>query len=292
MNIRRIVAVALTAAATTLTLTGSAHATPEHCNGAPNIYAYGDWECGIPNGYSPWAYIREHDTDSFRRITFDKRTGDYAGRFEVEPGDVPPGTTAERAEVYGLGGGTTLGDERYYAFSIKFATKWKTSEPDSIIVAQWRSANLGATGSPPVAVYTPSGTSDRMRLQLRTGDCTDGSCAYEHGYTVMTGDEFRADRGVWHDFILYVDWSNTVGEVKMWHRTENDGAFTKVIDDDHIPTLQVVDSEIGVTYPKYGIYRLGPQPYTHVLYNDSYCIARLYAVAKSCLPPVLHLQND
>lgn len=265
---------------------GTATANTESCGPAANVYAYGNWECGTPNGWSPWGGIRKHDDESFRRITFETRQGNFAGRFQVDPGDVPPNTGgAERAEVYGLPGATmTEGDSAYYAFSIQFGNKWQQVTGSSIIVAQWRANNLGTVGSPPLALFVPSETADRLRLQQRAGDCSTLPCSYDKGHTVMTGDQFRATRGLWHDFILYVDWSATNGRVKMWHRLEGESEMTHLFDHQNVPTLNMVRGTIGAVYPKFGIYRTSPQPVSHTLYNDSYCVARLYAAALTCLP--------
>lgn len=267
-----------------------------HCSGegAKNIYNYGDWECGTPEGFSPWAYMREAEDYSFRRSTTVVRQGEYSGRFEVRPGDDPNGSGGERAEAYGLRDAQMgEGDAAYYAFSIRHTKQWPQVEKGCCIVAQWRARFSTVTGHPPLMLNTPVGPegrdADGMRILQRAGTCTlppEPTCDHTVNHTLLSGEEFRGDLGKWHDWIIYVDWTATnTGQLKVWHRVEGETDFTPVLDETGVPTLKEIDGEVADVYPKYGIYRPTAQPdVTHVLYNDSYCVARWFEVARTCLP--------
>lgn len=273
-------------------------AAAQDCTGRGDVFRYGNWECGTPSAYSPWANMAEAEDYSFQRVTDNVRQGSYAGRFEVRPGDDPndTGGQSERAEAYGLTGtAQTQGDVVYYAFSTYFPTDWPRTDKGCCIVAQWR-ANNWTTGWPPLMLNTPHGedgsTGDRLGLLQRSGTCElppNQTCERNVGYTLMTGEKFRRDAlGKWHDWIIYVEWSaNRDGRLAVWHRAEDKDSFTRLMDVENIETLKAVvedgQRQIATVYSKYGIYRTDPQPEaTHVMYNDSYCVARWYDAARSC----------
>lgn len=281
---------------------GAGSASAADCSGSGNVFRYGNWECGTPNEYSPWAYMAEAEDYSFQRVTEGVRQGTYAARFDVRPGDDPndTGGKSERAEAYGLSGtAQTEGSAVYYAFSTRYPSNWPQVDQGCCIVSQWR-ANNWETGWPPLMMNTPQGPegnpADGMRLLQRSGLCylpdspQGQSCSHNVNHTLLGGEYFRDHLGEWHDWIIYVDWTATDnGRVKVWHRLQGEDRFTKRLDVSEVPTLKAVENEDGeyevaTVYSKFGLYRTEPQSVTHVLYNDSYCVAKWYAAAKTCLP--------
>lgn len=285
-------ATALSGGSDQLRPAASASAASAFCSGRGSVLSYGNWECGTPKQRSPWGGLASVADYSFQRVTDNVRQGRYAGRFEVRPGDDPSGRgTSERSEVYWLpDAARTEGSSAYYAFSVRFGAKWRQPRRGCCIFAQWR-AKTWSTGWPPLMMVTPKGPSgeiqDRVAVLQRSGICTlppDQRCSNEVNHTLLSGAEFRQTRGKWHDWIVYVKWSAVAGHVKIWHRLQGRSGFKVLLDKNLTSTLKASNGEIATVYPKFGLYRPYPPPFTHVLFNDSYCVARLYSGARGCLP--------
>lgn len=167
--------------------------------------------------------------------------GGRAACFRVEPGDVISG--GERAEIFrDPGGEEDEGELRYYRWSTRFPEDW--SEPEGWgIILQFHS-RFGVP--PPLAVNVRG---DRLLLQ-GSGSQYDDRALYE-GAEIL--DELEL--GVWHDFIMEVEWDRADGHVRVWHRLDGEERWGLRVDDDGVPNIQTDDGDPSSNYMRLGLYR-------------------------------------
>lgn len=180
--------------------------------------------------------------------------GAQATRFEVRPGDRPiaGGARAELAmfdrRVNGMEAGAA---PRYYGWQTFIPADYQPSR-DWQTLAQWHQSQGPPAPSP-------------LKLAL-VRDSAEFALA---GRAEPWGDETwlytaPATRGVWHTFVLGVNWSPDPGEgwVELWH----DGA--KVLERTHRPTQYSLPD--GSPIPnafKHGLYRSPAIAFTQVVYH-------------------------
>lgn len=241
---------------------------------APDITFVGGWEQDL-TGIGNWRYIDMMSEDRFQRVTDVVRTGQYAVRIEVRPGDDPIDSSGERAEVHVM---TDANDNRidenelsgtqYYAFSVRFAPDWQPIDPEGgdpwgVIFQLHGPDALGA--SPSFSIQTL----DQFYVMLHSGDLDSpaNSLAWQF-YPFSNGD---LNPGQWIDIVVRIKFAaDFTGSVYVWRRDEGQSDFTLVLSVDQAPTLQYQSSQgdVGEHYWKHGFYRVEMDTTTHVLWLD------------------------
>jgi Polysaccharide lyase len=198
----------------------------------------GDWETG---DLSQWDMIQRVADDRITIAQDPRRQGNFAGRFEVRPGD-NIGDTSPRAEVASYLH-EQEGEERYYRWFTYFDPNFPTEyEDDFITFTQWRAV-----------------------------DEHDAYTAF-----MVWGDEIELRRdgtrwstplvkGVWHEFIYHVKWSPdpNVGFIELWY--DGELVFPKF----NIETMGGSPGDAVENYVKQGLYKEDNIP-TGVLYHDGF----------------------
>lgn len=147
-------------------------------------------------------------------------------------------------------------------------------------VAQWGQDGLNGKGNPSLSLHAPDKNRDEMFLRRKI--CPEGDCVNVN-YTLLSGDDFRTNLGLWHDWIIRVVWSpDDGGSFDVWHRLEGDSSFGEPLKSDSgVPTMNMNGQSAPPVRSKIGLYR-APHPVTHIMFHDSYCIAEPRAAAESC----------
>jgi len=195
----------------------------------------GDFESG---NLSQWTGRQEVSTDRLAIVADPVNQGKFALRVLVKQGDDPINASGNRNELFQVGR-TEEGTEAYYRWSTMFAPDFPSAK-DWQLFAQWHQPE-DCCGSPPIQLYVYG---EEMRFTVSTNQT----------------EVWRAplQRGVWHDFILHVRFSDNpkVGFVELWY----DGQ-------------QVVPKTFAATransYLKLGLYRSESIRPDGVLYQDA-----------------------
>ena len=235
---RGLVTLMALALASCLYAVGPAASTPPSMNAEEWV---GDFDTG---DFSQWTGIQRAAPDRIRLVTSPVRDGDYAARFEVQPGDFPAGPNGERAELFAATPDRP-GTEWYYAWSTLFPQGFTTDGSWKHIFAQWH--GTGTTSNSSISFQVWHG-----RLVVRVGS----------PYTPTQWKQFDLGplvHDVWQDFVFHVRWApDASGFVEIWRNG-----------------LHVVPLRHGVdcapnegNYLKLGYYR-DPSPTPAVLYEDA-----------------------
>jgi hypothetical protein len=176
------------------------------------------------------------------------RSGVYAARFVVRPGDDPIGSTGERAELLAWTG-ETAGVESWWAWSTYFGDDFEPAPNTQWnIFTQWH--NSGTTGQSNAHFEVNTSTTP-WTLQLRKfgGELIANQ-------VVFTLAPFERNR--WFDFVFHVRWApDDTGFVEVWL----DGQLV-------VPLTYTPTSYFGQgVYLKQGFYRAESSG-TSVVYHD------------------------
>lgn len=201
----------------------------------------GDFETG---DLQQWDGVQEWAPGRVSIERTNVRSGRYAARFEVRPGDRWAGLAGERAEVL-KGVGEVAGVESYWSWSTFFPASF-TSDPTAgfQMFTQWHPP--GGTNLSGVS-FQVSG--ERLVVRVAGGLIPEKWQQSDLGPLV---------RGVWQDFIVHIRWgSDGSGFLEVWRN----GALA-------MPATYAPNIGIGLgTYIKQGFYRL-PSSLTTVILHD------------------------
>ena len=174
-----------------------------------------------------------------------------AGRFEVRDGDTPV-DSGERSEAKAPDWtDVSDGDERWYSFSMMFDRSFPVPADGWCDPMQWHTANAdhsAADGSP--ALNLQCGPDDKLYLQVGDKDM------------MPIG---MLDRGVWHDYLLHVKFSNNPAV-----------AFEEVHRDGQLVLPKTSPRYANMTTPKaylkIGMYRKGTNNGPMVVWHDGMAV--------------------
>jgi hypothetical protein len=222
-----------------------------------------DWEAaGFESG---WGDPQTKAAYSMTRVTSPVRSGSYAARVEVRPGDVlHTGERSELARMLKAGTSTehvenAQSGTKYLGVSVNIPTDWTPPDPNPDgytwgILWQLHSHS----GSPPISF----GVQDQYRLGLSNPVTTGGSPLSEPAL----------NKGKWTDFIFEITFSATnTGAVKIWRRDEGEASFVEVLSRTGIGTLDHSNDH----YWKIGFYR-SPSNHINIYYLDNFVYATTY----------------
>lgn len=213
-------------------------------------------------------------------VSAPRRSGRFAGRFEVRPGD-KPSSSGERAEVAAhYLGHEREGESYYYSFSMLLPPGWVQQMPGWRIPLQFHSVDVDLAGRTPAPALAldflpraglPNGTGrGGLFLELHGGDVT------RTRYGTATRVELlpRPVRtGVWHDFVLYVHWHRERGSVRVWHRTADQPRFVLRAEVEARPNLFFIRTpsvRVARNFMRQGLYRRdNRRGQTSVIYLDA-----------------------
>lgn len=176
------------------------------------------------------------------------RSGAYAARFAVGPGDDPIGSTGERAEVL-VSTGETAGVESWWAWSTYFGDDFEPAPGTHWnIFTQWHNSGTSGQANAHFEVNT-STTPWTLQLRKFGGEPVANQ-------VVFTLAEF--ERNHWFDFVFHVRWApDATGFVEVWL----DGELV-------VPLTYTPTSYFGQgVYLKQGFYRAESSG-TSVVYHD------------------------
>jgi hypothetical protein len=193
------------------------------------------WSGGFENGVAPWTGVQAKD-GGFQIVSAPGRSG-AAARFLVRPGDVPIGSSGERAEVYKQTG-EEAGVESFWRWSVYFPPGSQTS-PDTSwnVFTQWHQAVSGGVQPLSFEIMNQRG---REWFQVRSWG---GNASSPTRRSWRVGPMIR---GKWYDFAAQIRWAaDSNGSLEVWL----DGK--PVIRAPRTPTLYAGES----VYLKQGFYR-------------------------------------
>jgi hypothetical protein len=215
-----------------------------------------DWETG---NTSQWSTVQTVNSQRVQAVRSPVRQGNFAGRFEVRPGEdpfCPSGNCAglgPRAEV-SLNTNEKEGDERWYEWS-SLVDQSVPSTGAFQVISQWHSQ---ADGRPPVAVFVEN---DNLLLMVHPHRAPGDQISFVRAW------QGPVKRGTWRDLKFHIKWSgsDSVGFIEFWldgvRQTFYNGTQTL-----RIRTL--VPGEDN--YFKQGYYRDGSVGGTGVVYHDNF----------------------
>ena len=254
-----------------------------------------DWEWG---NALQWNGIVAKSTDQWKVDSFPNipvRQGKYAGRLMVRPGDNKPGTSGERCEPEHYHDDwnnyyqETIGDDYYYGWSNYFPTTW-TNPTGWGNIFQFHHSN---PINPPIAINVAF---DTIAVSVLTGETVVSGENMEHReYAYRNYQRFlnTLNKGQWNDFIMHVkfrpDWT---GIIEIWHKTQSQSTFTKLVTLTGIPTMQwsynteLFQPEFEISYGTWltspvwfrnGLYRGSGGTNTNVLFHDNFARGTTFA---------------
>ncbi|GAA2212529.1 hypothetical protein GCM10009850_079910 [Nonomuraea monospora] len=216
-----------------------------------------------------------------------RRTGNLSIRSTLRYGDpeVSGGPRAESDTVNLTAARFQPGQTTWYGFSLYIPSTWQDDATAEDIVFQWhhtKSSCDDPNRSPAMflEVLPPSATAaSRFRLRVNSDpvlcDHRDNADA---NLTKTSYDLVALTKGVWHDFVLQVDWSYTrTGSITAWHQTSKLPGWTQVLNAQNV--ANTYNSGTGTFgYLKWGIYkpawRQGPTAVTErVVWHDNVAVA-------------------
>ncbi len=208
----------------------------------------GDYETG---NFSQWDSVQALPGDA-TIVTSPTRQGNYAARFQVNPGDNPLNCCAgsERSEVY-ASTGETAGVESWWAWSTYFPS-------DFNVRPELELERLHATGTTPArpdrrmpcSRSMPWRAQPNLLLAVYGGDFNNPAT---RGFTLAPFERNR-----WFDFVFHVKWEpDATGFVEVWLNGQ------LVVPKTYLPTIYSGQS----VYLKEGFYRPSYSLPT-VLYQD------------------------
>ncbi|MBL8926507.1 MAG: polysaccharide lyase [Pseudonocardia sp.] len=176
-----------------------------------------------------------------------------AGRFEVRDGDTPV-DSGERSEAKAPNWtDVSDGDERWYSFSMMFDKSFPVPADGWCDPMQWHTANAdhsAADGSPALNLQCGNNGDDKLYLQVGDREL------FPIGIL---------DRGMWHQYMLHVKFSNDPGT-----------AFEEVHRDGQLVLPKISPRSANMTTPKaylkIGMYRKGTNHGPMVVWHDGMAV--------------------
>jgi hypothetical protein len=244
-----------------------------------------------PNPVNNWRDPQPYPlADRLTRVTSPVRTGSYALKATVKPGD-SYGSSGERAEVYSMFGAdgkhiveNEASGTQYYTVSVYLPLDFKSP-------SQWGSFQQlhgsDKYSAPPIFAI---GAMNDFYVQMWTGELSEANYTKPERLHRIRYSLAPVIRGQWVDFVWRIKYARTyTGTLDVWMRTSGD--FENVLSVANIPTLQfspVINAgEVLDAYWKTGYYS-SAENFTRVVYVDSHgrgdnfdeLIAAVYPVEK------------
>jgi hypothetical protein len=220
----------------------------------------GDWESGDRHQWDRIHYKTGGTiADQFKLVQDPVRSGTYAAKFTVHPGDVFL-TGGERCEAVQYTG-ENEGSDYWYQWSTLFPAGWTAPSYFGIFL-QFH----GGFPHPPPIAFDARGESVQVNLNTGVIDKSTGHGTNWVSYPLLS----TLAKGQWNDFVVHVHWSVTNGSLTVWHRTGDQGSYQKVLDLSDVPTLQFENGETSKIYIKQGLYRWTDPVKTDYLYQDDF----------------------
>jgi len=238
----------------------------------------GDFETGDT---SQWGDVNRNldrpDNEQFEIVTSPVREGKYAIKTTVHDGDEFLNTGGERCDFER---DVSIefekeGKDLWYAWSTLFPSDWKNlpvkPEENWLLIADWHSA------------YNDVGQLLQLEIDSNNYLWARGLTGKIDSYEGFqgNGDAYYFEQrfpkkiipGEWNDFVIHIKWTTkTKGSITIWHKTENQGQFTKILNLNKIPTLQFQTKPESYKSPYFILahYRSAVNTHTSVLYHDGF----------------------
>ena len=264
----------------------------------PRNYLFtGDFETGDFSQWHQVNYIESYQPKRIQLVSDIVRQGRYAARFEVRPGDktssgnsYSAGASGERAEIAQHWGGVEAeGESYYYSFSMYLPPDWIQEQDGYRIPLQFHSVDKmldGYSPPPPLSIdFLPRGNRPNgvgnggLYLELHGGDVSSKSYATGTKAPILP---LPVQTGVWHDFVMYVHWHRSGGDVKIWHRTPGQ-PFTLRTEVTDRPNILYWSGGASKVFMRQGMYRRDAST-TTTLYLDATTRSQSFAAAAAAMP--------
>ena len=232
----------------------------------------GGFETGDDSQWDGLNYNEKHDKSrQFSVVTNPVRHGKFAAGLVVHDGDEFRQTGGERSDLIR----PTLydekeGDEYWYAWSTFFPRDWQAPK-GWFIFADWHSRYNDVCQLLQLEV-----TSDNSLLaKVLTGNILGYKCFEGSGTAFSTSQLIATEvnKNTWNDFIIHINWTaKPTGTIEIFHKTEDQEKFTKVLNLKNIPTLQyqLNNSLPASPYFKLAHYRSSVNTHKSTLYHDGF----------------------
>ncbi len=240
----------------------------------PQLLFDGGFESGDALQWASVSWNLDRPQEEQMQIVTDRvRQGRYAAKMTVHDGDEFMETGGERVQFARPGPDEHEGDEYWYAWSTFFPSDWQPTN-DWLLILDWH-ATYDDICQP---LQFELDHANQLSVHALAGDVTGYDC-FDGPGTARNESQVIIDAitlGKWHDFIVHVKWTTSDrGVIEVWHKLEDDAAFTKVLTWRHIPTLQYKGdaAEANVPYLLLAHYRDAGNAHTGVLYQDGFRMA-------------------
>jgi len=232
----------------------------------------GGFETGDEHQWQELHYNKKlNKNKQFSIVTSPVRDGKDAAKMIVNNGDEFEQTGGERCDLkrpslYD----ENESDEYWYAWSTFFPKGWQAPK-GWFILADWHSNYEDVCQLLQLEVTTDNA----LLARVLTGDVSGYQCFKGKG-TAFTTDKVIAKElkiNTWNDFIIHVKWTTQAsGIIEIFHKTEDQAHFTKVLNLRNIPTLQYQKdiNNPASPYFKLAHYRSGKNTHTSILYHDGF----------------------
>jgi hypothetical protein len=174
---------------------------------------------------------------------------------------------------------------QYVGFSVKLDANWPAPDGSGtkwVILAQLHGPD--ALGQSPIFCLKAEST---FYVELRVGNKDDANNTWP---TYALSDN-ALEKGKWVDFIVYIRYSKTNGQVKVWRRDEGDAGFAQVANITthdylpYLPTLQWANDGVvsATSYWKFGIYRNPTNTGIHQMWCDGFTTGTSFNAVKRAM---------
>ena len=232
----------------------------------------GGFETGDDYQWDQFHYNEQFDKNrQFSVVTSPVRHGKYAAKLTVNDGDVFRQTGGERADFLRSGlHDEKEGDEYWYAWSTFFPSDWQAPK-DWFVFADWHSSYDEVCQLLQFEV-TPD---NALLVKVMTGNVSGYQCFEGSGTAFKTSEVFdrKVNKNTWNDFIVHVKWTaHATGVIEVFHKTEEQETFRKVLNLRNIPTLQYQSNRNNPAMPYFKLahYRSKLNTHTSTLYHDGF----------------------
>jgi len=232
----------------------------------------GGFETGDEHQWQELHYNKKLNKNrQFSIVTSPVRDGKYSAKMVVNDNDEFKQTGGERCDLKR----SSLydekeGDEYWYAWSTFFPNDWQAPK-GWFILADWHSNYDDVCQLLQLEVTTDNA----LLARVLTGDVSGYQCFNGKG-TAFASDKVIAKTlktNTWNDFIIHVKWTTkATGVIEIFHKTEDQARFTKVLNLNNIPTLQYQENRDHPASPYFKLahYRSGKNTHTSTLYHDGF----------------------
>ena len=242
----------------------------------------GDFETGDT---SQWGDVNRNLkrplSDQLEIVTSPVREGIYAAKTTVHNGDEFLNTGGERCDFERdiAIPFEKEGADLWYAWSTLFPSGWQKlpiiPEENWLLIADWHST------------YDDIGQLLQLEIDSDNYIWARGLTGKVNGYNGFQGNgdanyieqKFpqRMIPGEWNDFVIHVKWTTKKeGLITIWHKTESQVQFTRVLQLNKIPTLQYLTTANNYKAPYFILahYRTSANTHTSVIYHDGFRIGK------------------